>query len=210
MVDDYHKDHGEGGDFYSAGRSRGCGGSGVWRDGRLFVSRNFRESRVLANGPIRLVFELTYAAWDAGGADVSERKRVTLDAGSNLSRFESLYAARGKAPWSWASGIRKAGDALVRSAREAGIVRTWEALRSYGDNGQLGCGIVAEPANVAEVVEADGNVLLVGKAGTPAVYYAGSGWNRSGDFPDVAAWDRYLDAFSRRLGSPLRVEVALR
>ena len=33
MVDDYHRDLGEGADLYSAGRSRGCGGSGIW-DGR--------------------------------------------------------------------------------------------------------------------------------------------------------------------------------
>ncbi len=37
MVDDYHRDTGEGADFYSAGKSRGAGGSGVWKDGRLFV-----------------------------------------------------------------------------------------------------------------------------------------------------------------------------
>lgn len=210
MVDDYHKDHGEGGDFYSAGKSRGCGGGGVWKDGRLFVSRNFRDSRVLANGPIRLIFELSYLAFDAAGVSVSEKKRVTLDAGSNLNRFESVYAAEGPAGWSWASGIRKAGDAQVRVARERGIVRTWEALRSYGDNGQLGCGIVVDPARVADVVEADGNLLVVAKPGAPAAYYAGSGWNRSGDFADVAAWDRYLEEFARRVASPLRIELPAR
>ena len=25
LVDDYHRDHGEGGDFYPAGKTRGCG-----------------------------------------------------------------------------------------------------------------------------------------------------------------------------------------
>ena len=28
MVDDYHRDNGEGADMYSAGKSRGCGGNG--------------------------------------------------------------------------------------------------------------------------------------------------------------------------------------
>ena len=37
MVDDYHRDTGEGADFYSAGKSRGCGGSGLWRDGKLVL-----------------------------------------------------------------------------------------------------------------------------------------------------------------------------
>jgi hypothetical protein len=44
-------------------------------------------------------------------------------------------------------------------------------------------------------------------SGSAATWYAGSGWDGSGRFPDVAAWDRYLDAFAARLRSPLRVEV---
>jgi len=43
--------------------------------------------------------------------------------------------------------------------------------------------------------------------GQPAVYYAGSGWDKGGDFASVADWDRHLDEFVRRAGSPLSVEV---
>ena len=87
MVDDYHRDTGEGADMYSAGRSRGCGGNGIWDGGRLHTSANFVDSKVLANGPIRVMFELTYPAFDAAGSRVTEIKRVTLDAGHNLNRF---------------------------------------------------------------------------------------------------------------------------
>jgi pectinesterase len=72
MVDDYHRDHGEGADLYSAGKSRGCGGNGVWDGGRLYPSANFTGTRVLANGPLRVMFELTYPAWQANGRSVSE------------------------------------------------------------------------------------------------------------------------------------------
>jgi len=42
---------------------------------------------VIANGPLRTVFELGYEPWDAGdGVKVSEVKRFTLDAGHNLHR----------------------------------------------------------------------------------------------------------------------------
>src|SRR5207245_4059916 len=77
MVDDYHHDHGEGADLYSAGNSRGCGGNGVWVNGKLYPSANFIHSRTLANGPIRVMFELEYPEWDAGGVRVSEVKRIT-------------------------------------------------------------------------------------------------------------------------------------
>ena len=207
QVDDYHRDHGEGGDFYSAGRSRGCGGSGLMVDGTLAVSKNFRSSRVLASGPLRVVFEASYPEWEKPGLGVTEVKRVTLDAGSHFNRFESFYRPDGDV--TWAAGIRKAKDVVPRVDRERGVVRTWEHLTSYGDNGWLGCGLVIDPGAVVDVVEQGGNQLVVARTpkGRPATWYAGSGWDRSGYFPDVAAWDRHLDAFAARLRSPLKVEV---
>jgi unsaturated rhamnogalacturonyl hydrolase len=207
MVDDYHVDHGEGGDFYSVGPSRGCGGNGIWKGGRLFVSRNFRESRVFANGPIRLVFELRYEPWDTGGVRVSERKRVTLDAGSHFNRIESIYSVDGVDEVTWATGIKKAKGAEVRIEREKGTLRTWEALKE--PNGNLGCAVVLDPGRLDSVAEADGNVLLVGrtKPGQPVVYHAGSGWDKGGDVPGAAAWDALVEDLARRLSSPLRIEV---
>jgi pectinesterase len=211
MTDAYHEDHGEGADFYSAGRSRGCGGSGIWRDGRLWVSRNFRGSRVLAAGPIRLVFELDYEPFDTGGASVAETKRVTVDAGRNLDRFESRYRpyrrpGQGEPEITWAAGIKKHPAAAARFEKAQGTLRTWEPIEK---NGNLGCAVVMAPAQLVESVEADGNHLAVARTptGAPAVYYAGFGWDRSGDFADVAAWDRYVEDFARRVGSPLRVEA---
>src|SRR5207247_1448374 len=52
MVDNYHQDTGEGFDGYSAGATRGCGGNGLWAADKLWASKNFVNSRVLANGPI--------------------------------------------------------------------------------------------------------------------------------------------------------------
>jgi hypothetical protein len=207
MIDDYHVDHGEGGDFYSVGPSRGCGGSGIWKGGRLFVSRNFRESRVFANGPIRLVFELRYEPWDAGGVRVSERKRITLDAGSHFNRIESFYSVDGADEVTWATGIKRAKGAEVRIEREKGTLRTWEALTK--PNGNLGCAVAVDAGRLDSVAEAEGNVLLLGRTrpGQPVVYHAGSGWDKGGDVPGAAAWDGLVEDLARRLSSPLGIEV---
>ena len=207
MIDDYHEDHGEGGDFYSVGTTRGCGGSGIWKDGRLFVSKNFRASRVLANGPVRLVFELRYEPWDAGGVRVSETKRVTLDAGSHFNRFESVYSVDGAAEVAWAAGIKRAKGADLRAAREKGTLRTWEALKE--PNGSLGCAIVVDPSRIDSVREAEGNILVIGRtpAGQPVVYYAGSGWDKGGDVAGPGAWDGMVEDLAERLSSPLKIEV---
>lgn len=206
MVDDYHHDTGEGADLYAAGGTRGCGGSGVWRDGRLVVSRNFRASRVLASGPVRLVFELDYPAWDAGFVR-SETKRVTLDAGRNLDRFESRYEVDGDGASTYAVGIKKEPGAVLRVERARGFMRTWASLKD--DEGHLGCGVVMAPEGIVDVVDGESDHLLVARApdGAPAVYYAGFGWDKSGDFASVADWDRYLEEWAQRLRSPLRVEA---
>src|SRR5438093_8954599 len=77
MVDNYHADMGEGMDDYSAGATRGCGGSGVWANNQLYFPSNFVDSRVLANGPIRVMFELVYEPFDANGTKVSEVLRFS-------------------------------------------------------------------------------------------------------------------------------------
>jgi hypothetical protein len=210
MVDDYHRDLGEGADLYSAGRSRGCGGSGVWDAGRLYTSANFIDSRVLANGPIRVMFELTYPPFDAAGARVTEIKRITLDAGHNLNRFESRYTGVPAAPTMQAVGIKKAPGSQVAQDKARGLFRTWEPVKADGSN--LGCGVIVDPALLTEFAELDGNVLAVTKlsAGSESTYYAGSGWDKSGDFNAVADWDRHLDQAALRVRSPLVVTVAAR
>jgi hypothetical protein len=210
MVDDYHRDNGDGADMYSAGKSRGCGGNGIWDAGKLYTSANFVDSRTLANGPIRVMFELTYPAFDAAGARVTETKRITLDAGQNLNRFESRYTATPSTPKTQAAGIKKPATALVVSDKARGLLRTWEPVKADGSN--FGCGIIVEPGEVVDYVEADGNVLVVtGVApGGVATYYAGSGWDKSGDFKTVDDWDGYLDQAAKRIRSPLAVSVAAR
>ena len=208
MVDDYHRDLGEGADLYSAGRSRGCGGNGIWDAGRLYTSANFIDSNVLANGPIRVMFELTYPAFDAAGTRVTEIKRITLDAGQNLNRFESRYAGAPAGPKLQAAGIKKAPGAQVAQDRARGVLRTWEPVKADGSH--FGCGVIVDPAQLNAFAEADGNVLAVTamSAGSDVTYYAGSGWDKSGDFATVEDWDRHLDQAARRIRSPLALSIA--
>jgi hypothetical protein len=209
MMDNYHTDMGEGADFYSAGTSRGCGGSGIWENGKLYVSRNFIDTKVIANGPIRVMFELTYAPWDVNGRKVSETKRITLDAGQNLDRFESYYKSVPDAPITYAIGIKNFGEASVQSSRKDGWLRTSEPLQK-GSSGNLGCGIIIDPGLLVDVTEGDGNCLVVAKApaGQPAAYYAGFGWDRSGDFANMNEWDTYLQQFAKRVRSPLKISIS--
>jgi hypothetical protein len=209
LADDYHADHGEGADFYSAGRTRGCGGTAIWQDGKLFPSANFRESRVLANGPIRVLFELTYGQWDAAGQKLGETTRISLDAGHRLNRFESRYRLPSPRPLQQAVGIKKASGAQVVTDRAAGLLRTWEPV--VNNQGAIACGVIVDPREVADAAELDGNILLISRvaAGTPAVHWAGSAWDRGG-MATLADWDRYLQDWAGRLRAPVTTEIVRR
>jgi len=211
MVDDYHKDHGEGADLYAAGATRGNGGTGIWQQNDLlYTSGNFRDSKVYAVGPIRVLFELTYDAWDAAGVKVSEKKRVSLDAGQNLDRFESRYTVDGNAAkLGHAIGIRRLKTTAKQENSDPGILTTWEPVK---EGGELGQAVVVDPAVAKSQTQDDLNYYILTKieAGAPCISYSGFAWTLSGDFKGAADWQRYVAEFAARVRSPLEVKLEKR
>ena len=209
LADNYHTDTGTGADFYSAGLSRGCGGNGLWADGKLWVSKNFVSSRVLANGPIRVCFELVYDPFDVNGVKVSEVKRITLDAGSHLDRFQSTYQTpAGTGLLVSGVGLKKvAGEEMAFNA-EHGWMAAWEKVEK--NQGMQGLAIVAPPASLAGGAQDKLNNLLLVKAtpGNTVSYWAGFTWEKAGYFADFAAWQKFLNEFAQGLASPIQVSVA--
>ena len=204
----YHHDRGEGYDPYHVGASRGCGGTGVWAAGRLFVSKNFTSYRTLATGPIRTVFELTYAPWAADGQTVTERKRISLDLGSNLTRYEEHLSSPAPLPNRTIGLTLHQQQGSVRADSAAGWFRYWEPV----DSAEIGTGVVVAPARLLRVRDYrsprpdQSQLLIMTRPGPePLVFYAGFGWTRSGQFRTVRDWDAYLAAFARRVASPLEV-----
>lgn len=213
LTGDYHRDLGEGADFYSVAKSRGCGGLGVWAGGKLAVSRNFTSSRVLASGPIRLVFDLSYAPWDAGGARVAEVKRVTLDAGSHFNRFESTFTAKDRNALSVGVGIAKhPGNLLkvnVKPAHQTPWMAVWEPLDG-GKSGHLGCAAVLSPGSRAETQATDSDYLLVTPASPvgPTIYYVGTAWDRASGLADITGWTKEVESLGNRLAAPVKTTLA--
>ncbi|TDN37556.1 DUF4861 domain-containing protein [Hymenobacter sp. UV11] len=204
----YHKDTGEGYDPYHVGTSRGVGGTGVLEGGKLYISKNFATYKVLATGPIRTVFELTYAPWDAAGKPVTEKKIISLDLGSNLTRYEETMTAPTPLPNCTIGLTLHEAKGAVRADRAAGWFRYWEAV----DDSFLGTGVVVAPSAITDYEDhrspdKDANQLYIVTKPQQhtVVFYAGFGWTKSGQFASAAAWDAYLAEFAQRLASPLKV-----
>ncbi|MFM2082231.1 MAG: hypothetical protein RL380_922 [Verrucomicrobiota bacterium] len=206
LADHYHHDTGEGADFYSAGKSRGCGGTGIWAADQLWVSKNFTASRVLANGPVRVLFELDYEAFDANGAKVSETKRIALDAGSQLDHLQSFYKTDAPGTLTCALGIKKVDGASVTFNAANGSLLVWEKVAKNA--GQQGIALLANPKSVGQT-EDKLNHLLLTKCGADnsVSYWAGFAWDKAGVIADAAAWKKYVDDFAAGLTAPIAVSV---
>ena len=226
---DYHNDRGEGLDDYRVGRSRGCGGLGVWDGHTYYVSSNYRSARIITTGPVRSEFELTYDAWEAGKRKVSETKRIRIDAGSNMTRAESMFAGGLHSRFEIGIGLaQRPGNGVIAKNQQEGWVSYWQPADR--DRGNIGCAIVlpdrieelaTEHATLPKLTQADlttpsdeglppvANLLAIAPAetGKPFVYYLGAGWSKSGDFPEETDWENYVRHFVARLRAPLKVAL---
>lgn len=214
MSDNYHADHGEGCDDYSAGLSRGCGGNGLWAADRLWTSRNFVQSRVLANGPIRVLFELVYDPFEVNGVSVAEVKRISLDAGQNLDRFQSSYQIfsrpdRPPVPISGGIGLKKAAGSQKEFNAERGWMLTWEKVEHLP--GHQGLALIVDPKQIDKQIEDRLNYLITTKvlADHAVSYWAGFAWEKYGPAPTMEAWRKYVDEFAQGVQSPIGVSVAV-
>ena len=189
----YHKDNGVGLDSYYVGPTRGCGGTAVFSDNRLFVSKNYTTMRMIANGPIRFEFEVSYAPWDANGTSVAERKRITLDAGTHLNKITSIYTFADSKPIDVVAALAVHNGADALFPVKSKIAAVWDTPQD-ATAGRIATGLIAAPAQHAETLNAAGHAMLVFRrnSGVPFVYYAGSGWSK-GSMPDAAHWVDYLE-----------------
>ena len=207
--DHYHKDQGEGMDMYNVGKSRGAGGSGVWDGSALHPAINYARYKILANGPIRTVFELHYDAWDAGGRQVSEIKRFTVDAGHYLDRIDSTFTTNTGAPLTIAVGLNKTPadkgqDPRIETRRDGKVLLQWVQQAS---NDAFGTAVVLPDAQ--GFAQDALNELITGAAtpGKPFTYYAGGAWSRAGEITSPAAWQRYVLDVAARDASPVRITL---
>ena len=208
--DHYHHDEGEGMDMYNVGRSRGAGGTGVWDGGKLYVSTNYASWKVLANGPVRSVFELSYAAWDAAGLPVTETKRFTVDAGQQLDMIESTFSYAGDKPLTIAVGLNKNPSdkgqrPQISTKREGKVLLQWVEQAS---NGAFGTAVIVPTAQGFAEDALNELILAPATAGKPLRHYAGGAWSRAGEITSREQWEAYIANAATRAANPVRTTLA--
>ncbi len=230
----YHEDNGEFMDDYRVGKSRGCGGLGIWDGTKLYTSSNYRNWKLITTGPIRSEFELTYDAWDAGnGRMISEIKCFSIDAGSWLTKVTSTISSEDKSPLTIGVGLAERAcptnrEEFIAHDLTEGWMTYWQSedvpkgttavaillpknsVKEFtNDNPAMPDSVkhanVPQPTH--EGYPAIRNQLAIAQAevGKPFEYYFGASWDRSGDFTNHLQWENYLKNFAARRDQPLQV-----
>lgn len=203
----YHKDTGEGLDNFHVGISRGIGGTAIKSDSTYYFSKNFISWKTICNGPIRTNFILEYDNWSAGGTIIEEIKNISLDLGSNLSRYEVLIKGADQI----SAGITLHENDGVVTTNE---IKTWISYWQPHEDSELGMAIVVPSIyyNGYEKYETSKTDLSnlyahLKVKNNKVVYYAGFGWKESGQFKTIKAWENYLQIFAEKIDNPLIVEI---
>jgi len=203
----YHSDKGEGYDPYHVGASRGTGGTGIWEKDSLMVSKNFVKYKTIATGPLRTVFELSYAPYSQ--YQVLETKRISLDLGSNFSKFEINYKSSAPVP-NYATGITlHQNEGQPELFTKEGIFAYHEKI----DGTYLGEGIVMSPEIIEKAfvnksnTKDQSNLIILMKPTAKLTYYAGFVWEKSGQGANSTDWDAILKKQAEIIKSPLSVTV---
>ncbi|WP_454760224.1 glycoside hydrolase family 88 protein [Caulobacter segnis] len=196
---DQHAYHGEGIDYYNVKTYRGAGGLGVWDGGKLWVSRNWKDYKILKDGPDAASFKVSYAPWKVGEKrEVWESRTFTLPMGTNFTRLVSTFGSNAKGPITVAIGITKAPTAKtagdLRADKAKGVFSFWDVTDP--DKGTMGVSLLIDPRQIVDVVETDSDWLVLVKVtpGKPFVYYMGAAWDKGLDFHSRADWETYVFA----------------
>ncbi|MDI6804929.1 MAG: DUF4861 family protein [Bacteroidota bacterium] len=207
----YHIDHGEGADFFTVGRSLGAGGCAIWKDDKIHQTSLFTSHKIIAKGPIRTKFIVSYEKDSINGQPFTEEKIYTLDAGNNLNRIDVSYnGLQVNKEVTIAVGLVKRKNIESFADDKLGLLSLWGLTNDDSANGYTGTGVLVPPAFFQEMNEDKDHYLIIGKSSPKKyfTYYAGACWTRSGDFKCAEDWNAYLKNFVLRLQKPLRITIS--
>jgi hypothetical protein len=202
---DYHKDHGEGLDYYHVGLTLGAGDIGVFLNDSIQFIHNYQTWAVLDNGPLRSTFRVTYAPYTFKGIALNTTKTISLDAGAQLSKIQVLLTHTSPKPLPMVAGITlrpEPGQLLLNE--QAGILGYWEP--QHGKDGTIGVGCVFSKGAIPMRRQYQhGLAQLMAKSGEPLIYYSGGAWDKAGQITTGEAWMAYLAQFANQQKTPLTV-----
>jgi hypothetical protein len=199
----YHTDWGEGFDPYHVGSSAGCGGTGIWLDGKREPLETYTKQEVIECSPERSQFKLSYEH-EINGVKYGEQKTITIELGKRLFEVRSVFTKNGKiAPLlPVCIGLTTHdGKAQPSSNNKKGWIACWEKIA----DSELGTAVVVDPKLIEEIKTVKSNtndqshILIVLQTDSEGAvsYKAGYGWTKAGEISSLNDWKLYLNENSQ-------------
>ncbi len=204
---DYHKDQGEGLDYYSVGNTLGAGNMAPYLNDSIIYIGNFSSWKVLDNGPIRVTFTLGYEKVTMGGIGIELERRITLDAGTRMNKITVYAKMEGADTLPTMAGIVLRKEPGVKWMDEQkGIMLYWEPKHPL--HGTTGVAVVDTTGNKTMVIK-NGQMLMRSSVinKKPYTYYAGACWDKQGDLLNAEEWGNWVSGFYDELKYPLTVSM---
>lgn len=197
----YHKDTGEGCDQYHVGKSRGCGGVGIWKDGEVLRSGLYESWEVTSQTHTSISFRLVYS-WTIDGERIVETRDITLDNGSQLYSAVSHFT-KNTFPivgMDIAVGLSTQNSiAEVTLNSKEGWMSAWHELKD--NQGMIGTGVIVDARNLVEMLEVksddadSSHALAIVKTDSNGAieYQSGFAWEKAEIIKSRAEWNSYLE-----------------
>jgi len=202
---EYHIDHGDGLDYYHVGFTLGAGNMMPYINDSIYYSGNYRDYKVLDNGPLRTTFQLFYTEWKAGENKLSAVKTISLDAGSQLNRIRVEYTTTATNAIPVVAGIiTRQGKGIKYLDEVNGLMVYWEP--EHDKDGITGVACLFNTP-IEKMIESNGQLLAKTATDTrhSITYYSGAAWSKAGDITDGKQWIKYVDEFQQQLKNPLKI-----
>lgn len=204
---DYHNDHGDGMDYYHVGFSLGAGNIAPYINDSIWYSGNYRNWKILENGPLRSSFQLVYNPWNAGEQKVTAVKTLTIDAGTQLHKVEVSYVFEGSGVLPVVVGIIKREQPGIELFDEQnGIMAYWEPTDPRNGTTGVGC-VFTQPIKNVFMQKGQMFSLLEARSGQPVTYYRGAAWDKAGDITSAKDWFSYIRDYRQKINQPMKVAV---
>jgi hypothetical protein len=192
---DYHKDSAYGRDIYKNGDALGIGSIGALVDGKPVKVSDVSERkwRIISDGPVRAIVELTYTGWKIGDKTVDLVSRITQWAGDR--GFDHKITAKNADGITLVAGLPRKPE-IQQIKFEEGSTPTVYAFGTWGHqvlkpgasavdslpDQNLGLGLLVSNANQSSFIDNDPANFLIRlplKEGS-ATWYVTAAWDQEG------------------------------
>jgi Domain of unknown function (DUF4861) len=186
----YHLESPNGRDIYKVGDALGIGAVGAWVDGKVVKVSDVatRKWRIISNGPVRSIIEITYEGWKVGGKSVTLCARIEQWAGDR-GFFHSI-TAEGADGMTFATGLPvKPSVSVFRSeANQLGWLATYgEQVVQPGATAteelkgtNLGLAVVAVQGTMSTMQDNANYLMTFPLEHNAAKWYVAAAWDQEG------------------------------